>query len=530
MTWRGLVLAGLTCLPVLLLSPFPTQDGPSHIYAGHRWRLLGDRHYATINQAFEHSPSALSTQTVHGAVALLLGILSPLWVEQLIVLACVGGLFAVFIVGADDDRALFFPVCALPLFVMGFALRMGFYSFCLSLPLALGAVGLWTNGGVDSSRRRLILAASLMVALPLFHVVTAGWALALMGACSIGSLVTRRATSVRELEILALLSFPFLAVAVRYPNASGAYVWERIGERVAGLVAGGAFVGAGRYALWWSTVPSVGLLALGVLFLRDEVRRAWHASRAALRRVIVVVVAFLLALLVPEEGAGGAYIGVRANLLFFLLLLFVLRAWRLPRAVDAVLSLVFLALSVVHLSSTYSTLQPASTAEREIIASAARLQEHTTALVVVAGEWVDTAGLSLATQIRPLLHAGDLLGIGADRTILTFYEGELPYFPVNFTQAANPFGVLFDSTLFGWEAPAVRWEGVATWRGGVDYIAVWDEPHLLQSPAEGARFRAVVCRLYEEAYRSDFAPWVIYQLRGGNDTGRSRTSEICRAR
>ena len=154
------------------------------------------------------------------------------------------------------------------------------------------------------------------------------------------------------------------------------------------------------------------------------------------------------------------------------------------------------------------------------------LHDHTTVLVVVAGAWMDAAKPTLATQIRPLLHAGDLLGVGTDRTVLTFYEGEFPFFPVNFKKAASPFGVLFDRTLFGWEAPVVKWDVLPTWQGGVDYVSVWDEKYLLLAPSEGERFRGAMCGSYEEVYRSDAWPWVIYHLRSARD-GVSRTPRIC---
>ncbi len=524
--WLGCPILLMTALPVLLLSPFPTQDGPSHLYAGHLVRHLGDIGYPAVTQAFEFSPSALSTWTVHGIVSLLLRAVPPSWAEKIIILLFIGWLFALFTFARDDEE-LFFPVCALPLFVMSFVVRMGFYSFCLSVPLAIHAVWLWSEGNPGDRNRRLFVAGGLLALLPFLHLLTAVWALVLMGTATFGSTILRRRTGMRELWVLALASPPLLALAATFPGSATPYQWEPIAPRVAALFSGGAFVGEGTYALWWSSVPSLALLALGVLCLRDAVRSNSGMTVAALRRVLVVVAAFALALLAPEEGAGGAYVGVRCNLLLFVLLLSVLRTWRLPRRADAVLSAAFLAFSAVHVSSTYTALKPASAAEREIVASASVLRDHTTALVVVSGEWVRTLNPTLTTQIRPLLHVGDLLGVGVDRTILTFYEGELRYFPVNFKREESPFGILFDSALFGWEAPNVQWDAVPTWHGGVDYVGVWDEEYLLSVPTEGVRFRNAICGHYDEVYRSDSRPWVVYQLRRGRED-LSRAPRICR--
>jgi hypothetical protein len=95
---------------------------------------------------------------------------------------------------------------------------------------------------------------------------------------------------------------------------------------------------------------------------------------------------------------------------------------------------------------------------------------------------------------------------------LTFYEGEFPFFPVNFQSESSPFGVLFDRSLFEWSVPDVKWDALATWHGGVDYIAVWDERYILQSPSAAVGFYGSVRRHYAEVYRSALWPWAIYRL------------------
>lgn len=511
MRWcGGIALAVLAALPVLLLSPFPTQDGPSHLYAGHLIRHLGDAGYPAINAAFEYSNAAISTWTVHGIVAVLLGSVSPFWSEKIVVLGFLLPLFGLYAVGPKGSP--YFPLCALPLFAVSFPLRMGFYSFCLSMPVALLAVVLWA--GVSGLGRRLLPAAALLALLPLLHLLSTAWALALMGVASMVTIANTRRVDWRELAILAVAALPFLAILVSFPGSSG-FVWEKAVVRLAALMAGGAIVGGGPYALVLSSAASLVLLVLALLFARGG-PHAGDTSGSMLLRLALVAVSLAVALLVPEEGAGGAYIGVRYNLLFFLLLLFLFRGWRLPKSVDAGLSSLFLVLSVVHLASAHTMLSPASAAQREVAASAAALDDHTTLLVAVAGRWVES-DVTLETQVRPILHVGDLLGVGADRVVLSFYEGEFPFFPVSFRKEASPFGALFDRSLFGWMAPDVEWDSLATWRGGVDYVGIWGEGFLLRSPEVAAELTRVLRRDYREVYRSADWPWVIYgHVRSGS--------------
>lgn len=513
--WCAACVFATTCLPVLFLSPFPTQDGPAHLYSGHAAAHLGDPHYRAINHFFEPSAAALSTRTVERLFSVLVGLVGPIWAEKLVVLLFICCLFSVFLV--ERETSLLFPLCALPLLTYTFVLRMGFYSFCLAIPLALYAVSFWTHRPAVPTLRRLILTGGCLAALPFFHLVAAGWALVLGWSAAGALALVERRMNVRVLAALALASMPLLLAVTSYPTSSEPYVWERIGTRAAALVVGGAFLGQERYASILGAVPSVMLLALTALFLREE-GYAWRTgNRSALCRIVAVFAALTLALIVPEEAAGGAYIGVRCNLLFFLLLLIVLRHWRLPAPVDAAFAAFFFVFSLARVLSICATLQTASAAQRAILESRTFLQDHATVLVVVAGEWVDAPAPDLSTQVRPLLHAGDLLGVGADRAVLTFYQGDIPYFPLNFKKSANPFGALFDSALFGWEMPAVRWDALPAWQGGVDYLAVWDEERILRSAPTGVHYRNAVCASYEEVHRSRTWPWVMYRLRRGSD-------------
>jgi hypothetical protein len=55
---------------------------------------------------------------------------------------------------------------------------------------------------------------------------------------------------------------------------------------------------------------------------------------------------------------------------------------------------------------------------------------------------------------------------------------------------------------------------------------VWDEQHLLSAASDGGRFKGAMCGYYDEVYRSDSWPWVIYHLRRGQEGG-DRTPRFC---
>lgn len=72
--WVLAVALAIGVLPLLLLSPFPTQDGPVHLYGARLLPVLGDAAYPLINQYFEPSQFSGATRTGQRLLALLLAI------------------------------------------------------------------------------------------------------------------------------------------------------------------------------------------------------------------------------------------------------------------------------------------------------------------------------------------------------------------------------------------------------------------------------------------------------------------------
>ena len=306
----------------------------------------------------------------------------------------------------------------------------------------------------------------------------------------------------------------------------GDYQWERVATRIGGILAGGPLVGLQPWTVIASSVSTILLVSLALLALRDQLRERISGDAYPLRLLAAVGAALLMALLAPEAGSGGSYVGVRCQLLLFLLLLECTRRWRVPRRTDVFVSAAFLFCSVLSVGSLLGTMQRESAAYREIVASTTVLPYSTTVLTVMAGEWTTADRTNLANQVRPLLHAGDLLGLSADRVLLANYQADLGYFAFTFRPATTPFGVLFDRSLFNWGPPRFSWDKLPTFAGGVEHVGVWNEDRLLRTIWNAADYRRVICDHYEEVYRSRDWPWVIYRL--SKESLRASPPAICR--
>lgn len=518
----------ITAAPLLAVVPFPTQDGPAHLYTAHVLQALGDASNAPLlRRFFEPSSAAAATRVGTWMVQTLSYWCGPALVPTLLIFAVVSGLFLVCAGGQADRARCFFPRCFVPAVAYSFVVRMGFFTFCLALPFVVLSVRLWLGKANDASHLRYALFAGAMALISLLHPFPALWVLVVCVSASVVSLALSRKRAIVELAWLAVASTPLVPLGSWQRSAPGGdYEWDRVATRLGGILAGGPFAGSHSWALVASSLSATLLVSLAVLALRDQLRSRAPGDAYPVRLLAALGAALLMALLSPEEGLGGGYIGVRCQLLLFLLLLECGRRWQISRRADILISAAVLACSLATAASTLLTMRTVSAAYREIEASAAVLPHSTTVLTVMAGEWTASHSPDLTHQVRPLLHAGNLLGLSADRVMLANYQADLGYFAVSFRPTTTPFGVLFDRSLFDWGPPWLQWDRLPTFEGGVGHIGVWDEAQLLRTIRNAADYRRVICEHYEEVYRSPDWPWVIYRLT--DDAQRKSTPTLCR--
>ena len=522
----SLLLFVITSAPLLAAVPFPTQDGPAHLYTAHVSQALGDAsNAALLRRFFEPSSGAAATRVGTWMAQALGDWLGLALVPTVLMFAVVGGLFLVCS-GGRAHRAPFFPRCFVPALAYCFVARMGFFSFCLALPFVVLSVRLWLGMGNDASHLHYALFTGAMALIALLHPFPALWVLVICVSASAASLVLSRQHARVELLWLAVASTPLVFLGSWHRSTPAAtYEWERVATRLGGILVGGPFAGSQSWSLVASSLSAILLISLAVLALRDQLPSRAPSDPYPFRLLAAVGAALLLALLSPDAGLGGGYIGVRCQLLLFLLFLECGRRWQMTRRADILLSVAVLGCSLATVASTLVTLRTESAAYREIEASAAVLPHSTTVLTVMAGEWTASDSPDLTQQVRPLLHAGDLLGLSADRVMLANYQADLGYFAVSFRTTTTPFGVLFDRSLFDWGPPWIRWDRLPTFAGGVAHIGVWDEDQLLRTIRNAPDYRRTICEHYEEIYRSPDWPWVIYRL--SDKSQRKSTPTLC---
>ncbi len=514
----GLLAAALVFLQLLSLwlVPFvPTQDGPVHleIAAALRelWRgepgILGE--YYALNPKPE--PNLLSYLLLDGLAAL------AGWraAERILLSGCLALLPAAFLYGLRALRrdAAYLLVLVLPLGA-SFFFHMGFYNFCLSLPLALLTLGYWLRHGTETGWRPALLLGSGLLLTSLAHAVTGAVAL-----LAIAILFAHRAWQEarqspdplrvrrlgRRLVPLLVASLPAAALLL-------AFVGDQPRQPSAWLAPATLFK---RLLLLQSltsydrrehlAAAAYGLLLAGLAAAKLARRRAPARPRRASGLGLVAAALGVLYFALPAGLAGGGYLNLRLQLLAVLVLLLWLADGEIPvgalRAAGVGGAAVVISLLVMH-GSAYRRL---GAHLAEYVSAASRVPPESVVLPIsfINDEDDVTDRDLVAYKVRPYLHA---IGYAAgERRLvdLTNYQADQGYFPLLYRPARNPYLHLVPDGLAVEDSPQViDLEGFAQRGGRVDAVLLWGR-RVSTHAAEAHPLLRQLAGRYELAFTSE---------------------------
>jgi hypothetical protein len=142
-----LLLVILTAAPVLLHSFFPTVDGPAHLYNGNMLKYYWFFNDGFLLNFFDVNRYSNSNIADHIWFAVTGLFLSPGTSEKGLLLLYILSMaysfrFLVKIISRDPQSATLSSYLIFP-FIYSFTLRMGFFNFCLGIPVLFWATGYW---------------------------------------------------------------------------------------------------------------------------------------------------------------------------------------------------------------------------------------------------------------------------------------------------------------------------------------------------------------------------------------------------
>jgi hypothetical protein len=167
------LIAFLHLLPVILLSPFVTLDGPAHLYNAHLIGELLTTHSTSAHAFFEFNSFPEPNWSGHLLLAGLMFIVPALWAEKilllLIILLTVIG-YRKLILTIEPSAAwlswLVFP------FVYNFTFLLGFFNFSLAMALLPFWMAWWMkNQTASKTPKTYILVILFLLFLYFSHLV-----------------------------------------------------------------------------------------------------------------------------------------------------------------------------------------------------------------------------------------------------------------------------------------------------------------------------------------------------------------------
>lgn len=416
------VLLVLYLLPLWGHPLFPSQDGPSHLYNTVVFTDLLWHPNSFFSQFYELNLRPFPNWTFTALASILHLLLPIVAVEKLILSAYLVGLVLAgfyFVRSIDAEKT---PL-GFGFFLFGYNwfLLMGFYNFCLSIPLALFVIGYGLRHRGFLSARRLVLMAVLFLLLYFSHLVSFGVAVLAL-VVSFGLFGQRRLHALGQLAIPiipALLCFCLNYLGTTHPkapvywlplplHAANTFTFKigplfRIGESI-------WFV-----ALWILTGYCVFRTFRSAHDVKSESQMVWS----------LVALAVGLCWFVPYNLLGGTALNDRFAIYVGVFLLGAI-SWKALQARKTLVCVAFAVLVAAQLIYLHVSFQQWNRQLGPFEKVAKHIDPGVRVLPLVFAE--NEVGLF----VNPMLHADCLAFLQKRSATPCNYEAYLDYFPVTY--------------------------------------------------------------------------------------------------
>ncbi len=445
-------LLAVHLLPVWMVTYFPSQDGPSHIYNAQVFKIYHHHHNFRIRDVYQLNWSPFPNWSGHLLMALLMYVFPPLICEKIILSLCVLGLplSMLYFLHSIDKRKILFALVGL-VYSYHYLLMMGFYNFSLSIPIFFSTLGYWWKHFSKLTFKRLLIFYTLLTLTYFSHFQSF-----LLLVISISVLASFRSLLWPERwsalifgRLLTLLRFvgyilPFYVVSLTYylTKTSG---YGKNYRKLAWL--NEYFFNLKSLVYFREDHIWIGRLLFGLLFflffltlwqrVKSIAKHFLEQSRFSLQLTDSFFVIFILFTIIyyisPNNiQSGGGWINDRVHIYLVLLLLPFLTV-TLHRYLKNIVVVILVGLSLWHLSYTIYDNLALSREISEMTKSVGLIKENKTVVL-----YLDKPGQKFSESlgeieyVKPFLHVGSYYCLNNKVALLRNYEAAFDYFPVNY--------------------------------------------------------------------------------------------------
>jgi hypothetical protein len=159
-------------IPVWIVTYFPTQDGPSHLYNAKIMKEYNNPDYK-FNEYYDLNLKVFPNWFSHAFLAGLMFVFPPLIAEKLLISIYIilFPLSLFYLINAVNRGNISFGILGF-LFIYNYIFLMGFYNFVISMPLYFFAMGYWWKNRNSLSYRNIIILNILICVIFFCHLVS----------------------------------------------------------------------------------------------------------------------------------------------------------------------------------------------------------------------------------------------------------------------------------------------------------------------------------------------------------------------
>lgn len=466
-----LLLVFLHLLPILLIPFFVTHDGPSHVYNSFILNRLfsGD---ALTSEIFMLNPAPEPNWSGH-FIMMAANIFFSGNVSERILIGIYIVIFPIFfrrLVLIINPHAAWASYLIFP-FIYSFLLHIGFYNFCIGLPVLFLALSYFLKNRNVIRWKQGIILSFLLVLLYFSHIfllmiffITI--LIITMQEFFFGNnffstrTIKRFAAKVMPL-FLSCLPVIFLSVVfvLRKSSAEASYESRSFSELIHWLTIAHPVVTLkydGEEPFGKIIAACTGVLILAMIFLAVKKK----ASKESFTWVVCVFIFLLLYFFFPDKFATGGFISMRLLLAFYLFLLLWFATGEFHKRVKLSAVAVFLSVSGYFLQYHYKELSLLSDEAEEYYSLAEHIKENSVVMPIeYSPNWMHN---NLATY----------LGTRKNILVLDNYEAQEKHFPVLWKDKANPYLLMGEG--YGGSPPCADIDNFETKSGKkINYITRW---------------------------------------------------------
>jgi hypothetical protein len=465
--WGFRIILFIHLLPILLLTPFVTLDGPAHLYNAVLIReLIGTQFNDIItNQNFflQINTFPEPNWTGHLVMSLLTFVLPVLMVEKamlifILVLTAIGyrKLIHSFQRSISVNSWMLFP------FLFNFVFCLGFINYSIAVALFPFALSWWIKNRTNHSFKNILIGFCWLTLIYFSHLVIFLFTVVAMGLYTLSHWKKLHVAFWNEIRLLLIFSLPWMLFSALFVWISGAdgYRGEISYLHFTDLI---QQIAESRIFIVYNYDDENGLTVIYSFFiLLALVWTIFERKRInfQLFPFLLVVVSLLMIFILPDSIASGGILSIRIIQIFFLCLIFSLASMEssnIKSYAMGIFSVVFSCMMMLH---HYPTQKGLSDDAKSFIHAGASLNKNSLVMPLnYSPNWMHSNMCSY-------------MGIVSKAMVLDNYEPTQECFPLVWKENRNPEEVLGNYTSSNHPCVYLN-EFEQTFQRKITEVAVW---------------------------------------------------------